>query len=247
MKKNLIYILSFSLGVCLSGCENENDTGYYNDIHRVYLPEETLDYSFGLDSADVKTAIIKIPVHISGLPVEEGKRVTAVIAADTLTTATPDMYTPFPEEGIPVEKDSMVCYIPLELLRDHIPAIDTTYQIAVRLEANGDFGLGIKEQQQTIVSFSNYLKEPGAWSTKIERYLGKYDPVKYRKLLEYLNAMPFEELHNIINLTTIMYEDYNAVAITCVKKTYNFFQAHPEYGFQLPVIPNGTTTWPFDN
>lgn len=248
MKKNLIYIL-FLLGVCLSGCENENDSGYYNNIHRVYLPEEKLYYSFGLDSDEVKTAIVKVPVNISGLPVGEGKKVKAVIVGDTdtLTTATPDMYTPLPEEGVPVEKDSMVCYIPIELLRDHIPAIDTTFRIAVRLEANKDFGIGVKERQLTVVSFSNYLEEPEAWSAKIMPYLGKYDPVKYRKLLEYFRTTPFSSLYNISNLTTKIYNNYNAIIMTCVKKTYDFFQAHPEYGFQLPVVPNGTTVWPFDN
>ena len=230
MKK--LYTLLLMFTTCLlAGCDENGESGYYEDIDRVYFLEDSIVCRLGEMLMDVEIYTVKVPVKVLGAPFDEN-RVFRVNVNKELTTAPEDIYTSLSTEFV-VDKDSVNAYIPIELLRNKIdPMVDTVYRIVLDLEENDKFGLGVQEKLQSKVVFSNYLQEPDWWYALEFMYWGDYRPEKYQKMMEYWGGpISFEE-----------YTSRMVQVILCGKKMYDYFKLHPEFGMEFPE----TAPWPYE-
>ena len=160
-KMRKLYILLIVFAACLlAGCDENGESGYYEDIDRVYFVKDSLICRLGEMLMDVETYTVQVPVKVLGEPLGESRKFKVNVNKD-LTTAPEDVYTLLPGEFV-MDKDSVNAYIPIEL-----------------------FGLGVKEKLQSKVVFSNYLQEPDWWYALEFVYWGAYRPEKYQKMMEY--------------------------------------------------------------
>lgn len=230
MKKSILYQIFILLGILTAGCDENGDDGYYDNVYRVYFPQTSMRHDLGTAPMAVTKYTVNVPVSILGLGAKEGMKVKVKVDPQR-TTAGADLYSAIPEE-IQFEKDSITTYVPVELLRDNIiSGKDTTFQIGLTLEANEYFSLGIKENLEMEVKFSNYLKKP-AWWDYYSSYLGKYNPTKYLKLIEIWGS----------EITMLDASIKKAKIILACKEVYGYFMDHPEYGMEFP----STIVWPYE-
>lgn len=220
----------FAFGLLLAGCDQNGDSGYYDDIYRVYFPQDSLAYSFGDKPLELERYTVKLPVQILGAEARPGGMKVKVELDEVASTAPAAAYASLPNE-ITIPADSTVGYVPVELVRAEIPEKDTVFKLVFHLEANEVFDLGIKESLRAVVSFSNYLGEPAWWPGLEDYFLGPYQSEKYQKLIELWGG-------------PITVEDFYSSSALIVQKAkimYNYFQEHPEYGMVFPEM----IFWPY--
>lgn len=227
-----LYTLLIVFAACLfAGCDENGESGYYEDIDRVYFVKDSLICRLGEMQMDVEIYTVQVPVKVLGGPLGESRKFKVNVNKD-LTTAPGDVYILLPGEFV-MDKDSVNAYIPIELLRSKIdPMIDTVYRIVLDLGVNDEFGLGVQEKLQSKVVFSNYLQEPDWWYALESVYWGDYRPEKYQKMMEYWGGpISFDE-----------YASRMVQVILCGKKMYDYFKLHPEFGMEFPEA----TPWPYE-
>ena len=114
-----LYILLIVFAACLlAGCDENGESGYYEDIDRVYFVKDSLICRLGEMLMDVETYTVQVPVKVLGEPLGESRKFKVNVNKD-LTTAPEDVYTLLPGEFV-MDKDSVNAYIPIELLRSKI-------------------------------------------------------------------------------------------------------------------------------
>ena len=230
MKRNIFYVLACVLPMWFVGCDENGDDGYYDGISRVYFGQASAHHGLGAKPVEVTVYTAKIPVCVLGSPASRDM-VARVKVDEALTTASESMYNPVPEE-VTIPKDSIRGYVEVELLRDQVPSDkDTTFTLALQLEASDDFQLGIEECQVSEITFSNYLSEPDWWYIEESIWWGAYHPMKYQKIIELWGG-------------EITWDDYvaqMAQVVYVAQQMYDYFQAHPEYGMVFPENPS----WPY--
>ena len=230
MRKSILYQIFILLSVLIAGCDENGDDGYYDNQYRVYFPKTSMSYNLAPNSSSVTKYTVKVPVQILGSGATEGMKVKVRVDLQK-STAEARLYTPIPEE-IEFEKDSFMTYVPIELLRENIsPDVDTTYQLTLVLEANEYFDLGVKEKLEAVVKFSNYLRQ-SSWWYNMREYVGKYNQVKYLKLMDIWGG-------------EVTVEDVNMKMIKVIeafKEMYEYFQEHPEPGVVFPDV----IVWPYE-
>lgn len=230
MRKSILYQFFVLLSVLMAGCDKNGDDGYYDNRYRVYFPKTSMNYNLAAHPSSVKKFTVKVPVQILGVGAVEGMKVKARVD-EQKSTAEARFYTPVAAEVV-FEKDSFITYLPVELLRENIsPDVDSTYQLTLVLEANEYFDLGIKENLETVVKFSNYLKQP-SWWYGMRSYIGAYHQVKYLKLMDIWGG---EVTVQDIALKRIK-------VIEAFKEMYEYFQEHPEPGVVFPDV----ILWPYE-
>lgn len=169
--KKIAYILVMCLGVWCAGCSENGDDGYYDDFYRVYFPVDSLNYAFGDKPVEMAKYTVKVPVQILGEPARADMKVNVKVDLAS-TTATAEAYTAVPSE-ITIPKDSIVGYVPVEIIRENVmDERDTVFRVVLQLEASPDFALGVKEGLRATVTFSNYLAEPEWWVGLKDVFLG---------------------------------------------------------------------------
>ena len=181
--KKIAYILVMCLGVWCAGCSENGDDGYYDDFYRVYFPVDSLNYAFGDKPVEMAKYTVKVPVQILGEPARADMKVNVKVDLAS-TTATAEAYTAVPSE-ITIPKDSIVGYVPVEIIRENVmDERDTVFRVVLQLEASPDFALGVKEGLRATVTFSNYLAEPEWWVGLKDVFWGPYQKEKYQKMME---------------------------------------------------------------
>ena len=228
MKRNIFYVLMFVLPMWFVGCDENGDDGYYDGISRVYFGEvDNHHHALGAKPVDVTVYTARIPVCVLGSPASRDM-VAKVKIDEALTTAPESMYNPVAAE-VTIPKDSVRGWAEVELLRDEIPSNqDTTFTLALQLEASDDFQLGIEECQEFEITFSNYLSEPDWWYIGESIWWGPYHPMKYQKIIELWGG-------------EISFDDYAAQmaqVIYVAQLMYNYFLEHPEYDMEFPENPD---------
>ena len=145
MKSRLLYLM-IVLAFFFS-CE-ENKDGFYDNIARIYFPEETdsLSFSFGDKIAEYTRHVVNVPVKMMGMNATEEMRFKVVLNTE-LSTAEEGVHFVELQSEYPLLVDSVNAYIPVELIRDELSEDEVTYKIVLDLEANTDFncfGFGSK-------------------------------------------------------------------------------------------------------
>ena len=221
--KKIAYILVMCLGVWCAGCSENGDDGYYDDFYRVYFPVDSLNYAFGDKPVEMAKYTVKVPVQILGEPARADMKVNVKVDLAS-TTATAEAYTAVPSE-ITIPKDSIVGYVPVEIIRENVmDERDTVFRVVLQLEASPDFALGVKEGLRATVTFSNYLAEPEWWVGLKDVFWGPYQKEKYQKMMEIWGGP--------ITLDDYFYKMVKLINVA--KEMYEYFQEHPEYGMEFP-------------
>ena len=215
--KKIAYILVMCLGVWCAGCSENGDDGYYDDFYRVYFPVDSLNYAFGDKPVEMAKYTVKVPVQILGEPARADMKVNVKVDLAS-TTATAEAYTAVPSE-ITIPKDSIVGYVPVEIIRENVmDERDTVFRVVLQLEASPDFALGVKEGLRATVTFSNYLAEPEWWVGLKDVFWGPYQKEKYQKMMEIWGGP--------ITLDDYFYKMVKLINVA--KEMYEYFQEHPE-------------------
>ena len=229
--KKILYILVICLGVWVSGCSENGDDGFYVNLYRVYFPLDSLHYAFGDKPVEMTRYTVKVPVQMLGEPAHTDMKVKVKVDL-TATTAMDDAYTAIPSE-ITIPKDSIVGYVPVEIIRENVmDERDTVFRVVLQLETSSDFQLGVKEGLRATVTFSNYLAEPVWWVGLKDIFWGPYQKEKYQKMIEIWGG-------------PITLDDYSykmVKLINVAKEMYEYFQEHPEYGMEFPPY----IFWPYE-
>lgn len=219
-----------AFGLLLAGCDENGDSGYYDDIYRIYFPKDSLVYNFGDKPVELERYTVKLPVGILGTVALPGGMKVKIELDETASTAPAEAYVDISAE-ITIPGDSVVGYVPVELVRAKIPEEDTVFKLVFHLRANEVFDLGIKENLRAVVTFSNYLAEPEWWPGLEDYFLGPYQPEKYQKLIELWGGP----------ITVNDFYSSSALIVQKAKIMYNYFQEHPEYGMVFPEM----IFWPY--
>lgn len=235
MKNKLLYLI-VSLVVFFS-CE-ENEDGYYDNIPRIYFPEETdsLSFSFGDKVAEYTRHTIKVPVKMMGLNAVKEMKFKVVLNKELSTAEEGVHFSPIqPEYTLAV--DSVNAYVPIELIRDNLSEDEVTYKIVLDLEANADFELGSKENLRAVVTFNNYLEEPDWWMNIFGSYTINYHRGMYQRLIAYYG----EPL-------TLDYCSSNYLKVVAVfkREVYDYAQEHPDLTQDWEFYPEEQLWWPFE-
>ncbi len=235
MKNKLLYLM---VGlVLLFSCE-ENEDGYYDNIPRIYFPEETdsLSFSFGDKVAEYTRHIIEVPVKMMGLNAESEMKFKVVLNKELSTAEEGVHFSPIqPEYTLAV--DSVNAYVPIELIRDNLSEDEVTYKIVLDLEANADFELGSKENLRAVVTFNNYLEEPSWWMNMFVMYTVNYHRGMYQRLIAYFGEPLTEEFCN---------NNYLKVMLVFKREVYDYAQEHPDLTQDWEFYPEEQLWWPFE-
>ena len=235
MKNKLLYLM---VGlVLLFSCE-ENEDGYYDNIPRIYFPEETdsLSFSFGDKVAEYTRHTIKVTVKMMGLNAVKEMKFKVVLNKELSTAEEGVHFSPIqPEYTLAV--DSVNAYVPIELIRDNLSEDEVTYKIVLDLEANADFELGSKENLRAVVTFNNYLEEPSWWMNMFVMYTVNYHRGMYQRLIAYFGEPLTEEFCN---------NNYLKVMLVFKREVYDYAQEHPDLTQDWEFYPEEQLWWPFE-
>lgn len=232
MKHIIIYITGLFLLFALNACE-ENEDGYYDNIYRVYFPQDSINFSFGDKPDAIVRDTIYYPVKVLGLKVKQEMKFKISVNAKETTAEANKHYVALQKE-YPVLVDSVDAYIPIELIRSTLSEEEVSYKIVLNLETNGDFTTGIQESLRAVLTFNNYLEEPWWWSNMLGNYAPNYKPGMYRRMIAYYGKALDDEYINGNH-----YLEFMAVFKTQV---YDYAQEHPELGWEFA----DGLWWPFD-
>lgn len=235
MKNKLLYLI-VSLVVFFS-CE-ENEDGYYDNIPRIYFPEETdsLSFSFGDKVAEYTRHTIKVPVKMMGLNAVKEMKFKVVLNKELSTAEEGVHFSPIQSEYT-LAVDSVNAYVPIELIRDNLSEDEVTYKIVLDLEANTDFELGSKENLRAVVTFNNYLEEPSWWMNMFVMYTVNYHRGMYQRLIAYFGEPLTEEFCN---------NNYLKVMLVFKREVYDYAQEHPDLTQDWEFYPEEQLWWPFE-
>lgn len=246
----------------LSSC-GEGDYMRFDPTHNgIYFTKDTLNYSFSVTPAEIRSYDYKIPVRVMGGLDNESRPVKYRIIPE-LTTAEADVHYRIKEACI--LPDSIDGHILVEILRDNLEGTYTTgyttYQLAVELQSNDYFTPTLDSTRHVrILRFDNSVSQPEwykeggtekVWSTT---YYGEWHPYKYIKLVEYFNEYEKvnREMYKKIRaqygeyLEKIPYGDPHEYRTIFVKyiyaPMYEYFSNEDNWDYILSLYPD----FPFD-
>ncbi|MEG0796958.1 MAG: DUF4843 domain-containing protein [Odoribacter sp.] len=174
--KNIKYIcLLFFLG-SIAGCQ-KSDIMLYEQRAGVYFSTYSYAYSF-TDNPGVDTTVLRLPVDITGLPMDYDREfIITLPAVDTITTAEDDQYKI--GKGI-VKAGEGKGFVELELYRDD-RLKDSTYRLLLSIQRSPDFPEIRLNRFSMSVSFTERLIRPINWQYLS---LGDYSTAWWRFILE---------------------------------------------------------------
>lgn len=211
--KILSYTLLLLLTAMLGSCEKDLPL-YDEQVSRInfYYPNvttETMDstltrtaYSFVFDAEDVKADTVWLEVETMGFVADHDRAVKLVQVDTTANNAVPGKHY------VAFDDPSLAAYyqIPAGMARAKLPVVllrdaslkDTSVVLKIQLAANENFQPGYPVYQTRVITFSDRLSEPSAWSKPryydpnypewgtytLSVYFGAYGPVKHRFLIE---------------------------------------------------------------
>lgn len=236
MKNNKIFFLILSFVFCMFCACEDNEDGFYDNVYRIYFPEETdsLNFTFGDKLQEYHRHIINLPVRLMG--VKTTRELKFKVEVDTASTAEEGVHFAEIQSEYTFLVDSVNAYIPIELIRDNLSdGYNAVYKIVLNLVPSDDFQLGSKQHLQGIITFNNFLEEPSWWYSVFGYSYALYHPGMYQRLIAYFGG-PLEEDYVWANYLKMMYVFKHEV--------FDYAQAHPELTSDWQFKPD--MWFPFD-
>lgn len=190
-----IIALSLPIISMFVACEETDYMKYDTSLNGVYFTKDTLNYSFGVMPVEIRSYEYKIPVRVMGGISSEARPVKYIIVDDS-TTAVENVHYRIKESVI--FPDSIDGHILVEILRDNLEGVYpdyTRYKLGLQLQENNYFTPTLDAaSQMRVLSFDNSIEQPDwlDWEgNKVwqEKYLGKWHPYKFIKMVEYFHAI----------------------------------------------------------
>lgn len=193
--KSIVCILSLSATAGLVSCTEDYmtyDTGYSG----IYFTNDTMRYSFGVTTVDIRETEYHIPVYLMGEPSGTDRSFAYAVEAGGTTAEEGKQFA----TGASVLKaDSIRGYIPVKIFRDELEGNYqdgyVRYKVAIRLKADETFTptLGGK-QQVCVLVFDNAVEQPNWLDYKgdkvwTEKDFGKWHPLKFIKMVEFFHTV----------------------------------------------------------
>lgn len=242
-----------AITVMTVGCGEPEYMIYDTDYNGIYFTEDSLHYSFGVTPIETRTHVQLIPLQIMGTVSDKDRAFSVeVVPSKSNTEAKVGVQYNIPDELV-VKADSVMAYLPIEILRDGLAGDDvsgyTVYELRLKLVKNGNFTPTLSEADQNVVlTFDNTISRPEwldddgekVWATY---RFGEWNPLKLIKFVEYFHTTLKQNAPatyvNMVeaygeNLEHIPYgwpSDYSyTVNKYIMTPMYDYFMAHPEYG-----------------
>ena len=256
-------VMSVAAVLLFAACEETDYLKFDTSHSGIYFTKDTLRYSFSVTPVEIKSHQFNIPVRVMGGISDKEREVEFSVRADSTTA----------EEGVHyiigravIMPDSIDGYIPVTILRDNLEGNYTDgykkYRLCIELRQNKNFVPTLDSLSQVrMFRFDNSVDQPEWYSAhgeKVwqERYLGKWHPLKFIKMVEYFHAVEEilpETYKNMVvlygeNLEHIPYGDpyqYRTIFVKYIyAKMYEFFgnpdnregilQEFPDFPFDFP-------------
>ena len=159
------YICLLLTALWLSSCQKE-EIRLYEQRAGVYFSTSQSSFSF-IDQPDSDTAIVRLPVDITGLPADHDREFTIALPwVDTVTTAEEDQYK---IGNCLVKAGEGKGFAEVELYKDE-RLKDSVYTLRREIRTTADFPESRRHRTIMTLSFTNRLIRPDNWS-----YLGLGD------------------------------------------------------------------------
>lgn len=218
-----------AISICLLTLQAcNNDSVMYEEGARIYFPVDSMHYSFGDKALNYTQHTFEFPVRILGDISKQTRKFKVTLDASKTTAEAGKHYKALSAE-YEVAIDSVNTVIPIELYREKLGDTEE-YLLTLKLEANDDFELGVRESLTAVFAFGNVLLEPKWWSS-CKRYVGPYHPAKYQKFIEiHGEALPDKYSS---------YNDRKMYYLSIFKQVKTYFEENPQEGVFFPDV-----TWP---
>lgn len=213
--------LSASLG--LASCSD--DDFLYQDQARVRLVgpwnytagSDSLTFSFATSASDVMEKVMDVDVVVMGT-VADHDRTANVTIDEGKTTATSDMYD-FPKQVV-IEAGKSQATLPVTLKRS--AALQSQQaKLYLKVEASGDFGVGVNEENHLLLIWSDMISKPTNWDDDLKEFFGDYSDTKYRFMLS--NAEGITEF----DADTMSWAELQSYKIKFANALNAYNEAHP--------------------
>lgn len=259
MKRVIKYIVATFLlpaALLFVACEETDYLKYDTSSNGVYFTKDTLNYSFGVTPVEVRTYEYKIPLRVMGGISSEARPVDFFVIDDS-TNAVENVH--YRIKDAVILPDSIGGYILVEILRDNLVGSYpdyTRYKLGLQLQENAYFTPTLNLSSQIrVLRFDNAVEQPSwlDWAgNKIwqEKYLGKWHPYKFIKMVEYFHAIEEilpETYKDMVekygeNLEHIPYgdpSDYRTIFVKYIyAPMYEFFNDEANHDMILSLYPD---------
>ena len=198
--KQIVWAMLLPAAALLVSCDNESYIKFDLSNSGIYFTKDTLNYSFSVTPLDVKEYTYNIPVQILGGLSKEKRHIGYYIDPE-LTEAEEGVHYSIGEAYI--EPGSIEGVIPVTVYRDKLEGTYKTgykkYKLCLRLVKNDYFMPTLDSLHQVrMFSFDNSVSQPdwyNAHGEKVwqEKYLGKWHPLKFIKMVEYFHAIEIKQ------------------------------------------------------
>ncbi len=194
MKKLTYILLPVILLSVLYSC-NKESLITYNVADNIYFKfdssTDSLDVSFAFSGTSVQDSIVKIPVHVTGVPADQDR--TFVIEADPVSTAVENTHYFLPKTFV-IHTGLVTDSIPIKLIRAE-DLQSRVVRLILTLKTGGDFNADLEAEDWRIrktyrITVSDMLTAGSFWGS-LNQYFGSFS-VKKVQLLHEVTGMPLE-------------------------------------------------------
>lgn len=246
MKRINLYQLCAGLAVImLSSCGKTDYTRFDSDFTGIYFQKDSMHYSFSVTPLDIETYTLQIPVRIMGATSGTERKFKAEIISDRTTAKAGEQYTVFPETFV-IPSDSINGVLPVEFIRSGLS--EAVWKLGLRLIPYENFQPTNEKKYEITITFDNLVTPPDwkDWEGNpdwADFALGPWNPNVWIKFMEFFREMeetaPVTYANMVKDFGPNLEKGWPWDYETSVKKyilipLYDFFEAHPEYGAEIP-------------
>lgn len=198
MKPTYYIILSLFCSLLFAACDQDIDYAYqgkdrihfkhYNlDWRNNRIPIDSMVFSFGMKSTDIRIDTAKIVVEYLGRNSDTERIYHVTVNPDSTTAVVGQHYEAIPRTQR-FRAGSLTDTLRIVLMREYLSPSFSNPQnesIHLKLEASEDFDLGLANGVTLRLLVNNYLSEPVWWEGTFWGTLGFYHPQKWRILMSF--------------------------------------------------------------
>lgn len=173
-----------------SSCKKGNEVIFEKNFTGIYFQKDSIYYSFGITSLEVRNYELQVPVKIMGEPVAMDRTFSVEVIPEKTNAVAGEQYTLL--NSFLIKKDSINGYFTINIDRTKVGI--NGYKLSFRLLEKAGFKPVNESFQSTTIHFNNNVEKPNwkdfqgnaFWPTAM---LGVWRSDVYIKFVEYFRAM----------------------------------------------------------
>jgi hypothetical protein len=222
MKRNIYLFASLLLALLTSSCRN--DGFYYQDEARARLEgpyewamgADSLNFSFASHPASVVEMPMEMTLYVMGEAADRARTARIEVVADK-SSATAADYSLTTDITVPAGAISAPFTV---TLRRTAGLQSKSVRLYIRVVADGDFAVGVNEQNHFTLVWSDQLSKPRNWDTQLTEFFGVYSIAKHRFIIDTLGIAEF-------STDTMTWGQLQNYRILCAAALTAYNAAHP--------------------